>query len=115
MHKRNGMAICSVLMFIVAIVTGYARLNVYTLGVEIVIFAFIFSMFTVYGNRAASVGTACLLIMILMMEKALQPSQIIGYSAIIWAGSVWYTIFKRYLFYHKAIPGSATGFRRKHA
>ncbi|MEO6523127.1 MAG: FUSC family membrane protein [Mucilaginibacter sp.] len=92
MHKRNGMAICSALMFIVAIATGFARLNVFTMGVEIVIFAFFFSMFTVYGNRAASVGTSCLLIMILMMEKALQPSEILEYSATILAGSIWYTL-----------------------
>lgn len=92
MHKRNGMLICSALMFIVAIITGFARLNVFTLGTEIVIFAFFFSMFTVYGNRAASIGTACLLIMILMMEKALQPSQVLGYSATILAGSIWYTL-----------------------
>jgi len=92
MHKRNAMAICSALMFVVAIATGFARLNVFTMGVEIVIFAFFFSMFTVYGNRAASVGTSCLLIMILMMEKALQPSEILEYSATILAGSIWYTL-----------------------
>ncbi len=92
MHKRNGMMICSILMFMVAIATGFARLNMFTLGFEIVVFAFFFSMFTVYGNRAASVGTACLLIMILMMEKALKPPEVLGYSATILAGSAWYTV-----------------------
>jgi uncharacterized membrane protein (TIGR01666 family) len=92
MHKRNGMLICSLLMFMVAIATGFARLNMYTMGLEIVVFAFIFSMFTVYGNRAASVGTACLLIMILMMEQALKPAQIVGYAATILAGCLWYTL-----------------------
>ncbi len=97
-HKRNGMFICSGLMFVVAIITGFARLNVYTLGAEIVVLAFVFSMFTVYGNRAASVGTACLLIMILMMEKELKPSEILGYSATILAGSVWYTLLSMAFF-----------------
>ncbi|WP_448698761.1 FUSC family membrane protein [Mucilaginibacter sp. AW1-3] len=92
MHKRNGMLICSGLMFLVAILTGFARLDVYTLGAEIVILSFFFSMFTVYGNRAASVGTSCLLIMILMMEKQLKPGEILGYSATILAGSIWYTL-----------------------
>ena len=91
-HKRNGMLVCNLLMFVVAIVTGFARMNVFTLGTEIVTFAFIFSMFTVYGNRAASVGTACLLIMILMMDKALLPTQVLGYSATILAGGVWYML-----------------------
>ncbi|EHQ30754.1 FUSC family membrane protein [Mucilaginibacter paludis] len=91
-HKRNGMLICGLLMFIVAIATGFARLNVVSMGIEIVALAFFFSMFTVYGNRAASIGTACLLIMILMMEKALLPSEVLGYSATIWVGSIWYTL-----------------------
>jgi uncharacterized membrane protein YccC len=91
-HKRNGMLICNALMFVVAIVTGFARMNVFTLGVEIVAFAFIFSMLTVYGNRAASIGTSSLLIMVLMMDKALEPSQVLGYSATILAGGVWYML-----------------------
>lgn len=89
-HKRNGMIICNLLMFAVAIITGFARMNMYTMGLEIVVLAFVFSMFTIYGNRAASIGTACLLIMVLMMDKALEPSQVLGFSAIILAGGVWY-------------------------
>ncbi len=91
-HKRNGMLVCNLLMLIVAIITGFARMNVYTLGLEIVVLAFIFSMFTVYGNRAASVGTSCLLIMVLMMDKELEPSQVLGYSLTIFGGGVWYML-----------------------
>ena len=76
----------------VAVITGFARMNVFTLGAEIVAFAFIFSMLTVYGNRAASIGTSCLLIMVLMMDRALAPSEVLGYSATILAGGVWYML-----------------------
>jgi uncharacterized membrane protein (TIGR01666 family) len=89
-HKRNGMLICNLLMFAVAIITGFARMSVYTLGIEIVVLAFVFSMFTVYGNRATSIGMSSLLVMILMMDKVLEPSQVLGYSATILAGGVWY-------------------------
>lgn len=41
-HKRNGMLICGLLMFIVAIATGFARLNVVSMGIEIVALAFFF-------------------------------------------------------------------------
>jgi uncharacterized membrane protein (TIGR01666 family) len=92
MHKRNAMAICNGLIFGIAVITGFARLNLYTLGAEIVIFSFLFSMFTVYGNRAASVGTACLLIMIFMMDKAIKPEDVVSYSATILAGGVWYML-----------------------
>src|ERR1700754_277195 len=54
-HKRNSMAVGNLCLFLVAVITGFARLNIYMLGLEITLFSFIFSMFTVYGNRAASV------------------------------------------------------------
>ena len=92
-HKRNAMAVCNLCIFIVAIITGFARLNVITLGIEITILAFVFSMFTVYGNRAAAIGTAALLMMIFMIEKALKPGEVILYSLIATAGGIWYMLF----------------------
>jgi uncharacterized membrane protein YccC len=77
MHKRNAMAIGNLILFAVAVITGFARLNVYTLGFEVVLFSFLFSMFTVYGNRAASVGTSALLVMIFMMDKAEKPGDVV--------------------------------------
>jgi uncharacterized membrane protein (TIGR01666 family) len=92
-HKRNGMAIGNIFLFIVAVTTGFARLNVFTLGLEITLFSFIFSMFTVYGNRAASVGTSALLVMIFMMDKEAKPDQVLILSATILAGGIWYLLF----------------------
>jgi uncharacterized membrane protein YccC len=92
MHKRNAMLICNASIFAIAIITGFARLNLYTLGIEIALFSFLFSMFTVYGNRAASVGTASLLIMIFMMDKANKPDEVLAYSATLLAGGVWYML-----------------------
>lgn len=97
-HKRNAMAVGNLCLFQVAVTTGFARLNVYTLGLEITLFSFLFSMFTVYGNRAASVGTSSLLIMIFMMDKALAPSQVLMYSATILLGGVWYMVFSLVFF-----------------
>ncbi|WP_183559103.1 FUSC family protein [Mucilaginibacter sp. SP1R1] len=97
-HKRNSMAVGNLCLFLVAAITGFARLNIFTLGLEITLFSFIFSMFTVYGNRAASVGTSSLLIMIFMMDKALPASGVLAYSAIILAGGIWYMIFSLVFF-----------------
>ncbi|WP_214070321.1 FUSC family membrane protein [Mucilaginibacter sp. dw_454] len=97
-HKRNGMLTGNLCLFIVAVTTGFARLNVVTLGLEVTAFSFLFSMFTVYGNRAASVGTAALLVMIFMMDKQIVPNEIISYSATILAGGVWYMIFSLIFF-----------------
>src|SRR5438105_1117259 len=71
MHRRNGMAISALISFSVTFITGFARMHPYVLGVEILLFSFFFSMFAIYGNRATSVGTAALLIMILMIDRPL--------------------------------------------
>ncbi|HMG11494.1 MAG TPA: hypothetical protein VK609_23425, partial [Mucilaginibacter sp.] len=57
-HKRNSMGVGNLCLFVVAAITGFARLNIFTLGLEITVFSFLSSMFTVYGNRAASIGTS---------------------------------------------------------
>ena len=93
LYKRNAMAIGNICLFLVAITTGFARLNVYALGLEITLFSFLFSMFTVYGNRAASVGTSALLVMIFVIDKGLKPGEVIDFSAIILAGGTWYMVF----------------------
>ncbi|OOQ62287.1 FUSC family protein [Mucilaginibacter pedocola] len=97
-HKRNAMAIANGLLFAVSLITGFARLNVFTLGLEITVFSFLFSMLTVYGNRAASVGTSALLIMIFMMDKAVPPPELPIFCATILMGGLWYMIFSLIFF-----------------
>jgi uncharacterized membrane protein (TIGR01666 family) len=97
-YKRNSMALGNIGILIVAITTGFARLNIYTLGIEIVSFSFIFSMLIVYGARAASVGTSCLLVMVLLMAKAAKPAEVLPYSFEVMAGGVWYMLFSMVFF-----------------
>jgi uncharacterized membrane protein (TIGR01666 family) len=97
-HKRNAMAIGNAILLAVALITGYARFNVFTLGLEITVFSFIFSMLTVYGNRAASIGTSALLVMIFMMDKAVPPPEVPVFSLTILAGGLWYMVFSLVFF-----------------
>lgn len=92
-HRRNGMFATVASGFVVAIVTGFARMNDYTLGLEILLFGFLFSMLAVYGNRATSVGTAALLIMILTLDRPLNASGVLREAGLILIGSVWYSVF----------------------
>jgi len=92
-HKRNAMAICNICIFVVAVVTGFARMNVITLGIEIAIFSFLFSMLIVYGTRAAAVGMGSLLMMVFMIEKGLPANQILTYSLQVTLGGIWYLTF----------------------
>ena len=97
-HKRNAMLIGNLCLFLVAVITGFARLNIFVLGAVITLLSFIFSLFTVYGNRAASVGTCALLSMIFMIDKSVTVAQVVPYSATILVGGIWYMIFSLIFF-----------------
>lgn len=90
LNKRNGMLICAVLLFIIATLTSFARLNIYVLGIEIALAAFFFSMFNVYGARAAGVGNAALLLLILTMDNPIAPADIWMHSTLVLIGGLWY-------------------------
>ena len=91
-HKRNGMMACAAFAFIIAVVTAFARVNVYSLGIEIVAVTFLFSMFTVYGARASSVGNGAVLIMILTMDKPIATNAIIPHALLILGGGIFYLL-----------------------
>lgn len=92
LHRRNGMLFCSAFAFAVALITPFARLNDYTMGLEVALVTFFFSMFNVYGNRATSVGNAAILIMILIMDKPLTPAEVLPHALYIFGGGIFYTI-----------------------
>ncbi len=97
-HKRNSMIICCLLLFLVSLITGYVQFNPFFLGLEVIFFSFLFSMLAVYGNRASSIGTCALLIMIFMIEKRMEPQQVLSSSLQIVAGGIWYTLFSLLFF-----------------
>src|ERR1700694_4040581 len=91
LHRRNGMLFCTGFAFLVAVITGFAQRNIVTMGLEVALVSFFFSMFNVYGNRATSVGNAAILIMILTMERPIPPAQILPHASLILAGGLFYT------------------------
>lgn len=97
-HRRNAMLITAALITLIFIVVGLTNSNVYFTAILIVCFSFIFSMFFVYGTRAASIGTAVLLIMVLSIDDIRPWQEVLFSSALILAGSIWYTLLS-YFFY----------------
>lgn len=91
-HRKNALFITSALVFCVAAFTSLARLNMYTMALEIILVSFFFSMFTVYGNRATSVGNAVILVMILTMDTPTEIVNVVPHAALILAGGIFYTI-----------------------
>jgi len=91
-HKRNGMLFCNIFVFISAFLTGMVNDNPLLLGLLILVSCFIFTMFSVYGSRATSVGFAALLIMILQMTKVVPSEQVFKESLLILSGGIWYMV-----------------------
>lgn len=97
-HRRNAMLITTALITLIFIVVGLTNSNVYSTAILIVCFSFIFSMFFVYGTRAASIGTAVLLVMVLSIDDIRPWQEVIFSSGLILGGSIWYTLLS-YFFY----------------
>jgi uncharacterized membrane protein (TIGR01666 family) len=97
-HKRNGMLYCNIFIFISAVLTGLFNGNIILLGILILAASFIFTMFSVYGSRAASVGFAALLLMILRMTNITPSGEVLEDSLLILGGGVWYMLVALLLF-----------------
>src|SRR5688572_6741237 len=97
-HKRNSMLICCLFIFIVSLITAFARVSEFLMGLEVVVFSFLFSMFIVYGNRAASIGSAALLVMILSMDTVIAPGEALEHAALVVGGGIWYLLISLLLY-----------------
>ena len=91
-HKRNGMLYCIFFTFLTTLLTGFVNSNNYLMGLLIILTSFIFTMFSVFGNRAAALGTAALLVMVLRMDKIVPPLTNLLDSLLVLAGGVWYML-----------------------
>lgn len=92
-HKRNGMLFANLFIFLTAVLTGLLNKFPVLVGIEIVALCFFFSMFSVFGNRATSIGTAALVIMILHLDEQRSLSQNLENALLIVAGGLWYMLF----------------------
>lgn len=89
-HKRNGMLAATLLIGLMALLTGVLHPWTWLLGLEVVGASFVFTMLLVYGARAGAVGTAGLLISILMLERPIPLAEVPAYAGKVVAGGLWY-------------------------
>lgn len=97
-HRRNAMLLTVVLITLISVLVGISNTNIYFTGVVLVVFSFAFSMFFVFGQRAASIGTSALLIMVLSIDDIRPWNEVLVYAGLICNGSLWYTLLS-YTFY----------------
>src|SRR5271170_3795386 len=68
-HRRNAMIVCDIIVFVVAVCTGFATSNPPVLGLMLFTFCFLFAMIGVYGTRVSSIGLAALFVMVLNIDR----------------------------------------------
>ncbi|PYF76958.1 FUSC family protein [Pedobacter nutrimenti] len=91
-HRRNAMLITTGLITLLSVLVGLTNKNVYFTGFFLFVCSFVFSMFFLYGTRAAAIGTATLLIIVLSIDDIRPWSEVLRYGSLVLAGSLWYTI-----------------------
>ncbi len=91
-HKRNGLIISTVLIFITALGTGLLLPFWPLLTVWVGLCSFFYSMLLIYGNRGGNIGLGCLLVMVSLMAESYSWRQAIEVSFLILSGSVWYAL-----------------------
>ena len=97
-HRRNAMLITAASIFLCSFIIGISNQNHLLTALVILIGTFIFSMLFCYGVRAASIGTASLLIIVLGIDDTRSWQEEITYCLLILAGGIWYTALS-YLVY----------------
>jgi uncharacterized membrane protein (TIGR01666 family) len=92
-HRINGMAAGILVVFLVVVIAGYSAPFHWLIGVEVIVFTFLFAMFGVYGARADGIGLIGLVAFILTYGVARVGQQIPIHTALYFAaGGVWYAL-----------------------
>ena len=98
-HRKNGMAVCTALIFVVCLITGYTAPYPVALGIWVAIACFIFSIIGVYGGRVIAIGIAALLVMVLNMNKPGHGWTVLLNAVYIAAGGLWYMLLSLVLYH----------------
>ncbi|WP_052323727.1 FUSC family membrane protein [Flavihumibacter sp. ZG627] len=97
-HRKNGMVAALVLIFIMALLTGFAMNWPVLLALLIGVMGFACSIIGVYGVRVAAVGVAGLLVMILSIDERNNTDDVIRNAFLVAAGGLFYLILSLLLY-----------------
>ena len=97
-HRINGMVATLLLIFVLALITGLSMSYFWLLAALIGVLGFACSMIGVYGARAASVGSAGLLVMILSIDERYDNAQVLRNALLVSAGGLFYLVMSLLLY-----------------
>jgi len=91
-HRRNALLATLFLFFVTTLLTQLINKYPILIGLELLIFGFIFGMFATWGPRAAAVGTSTLIMIFLSISETGNTSDFLEYSLFVTLGGAWYTL-----------------------
>jgi uncharacterized membrane protein YccC len=91
-HRRNALLATLFLFFVSTLITQLLNRYPILIGLELLIFGFIFGMFSTWGTRAAAVGTSTLIMVFLSIIETGSENNFIEYSLFVTIGCAWYTL-----------------------
>ena len=97
-HRRNGMIACVVIIFFASLLTGLVSQSPILTGILVFVFCFVFSLMSIYGTRASSIGVNALLVMVLNIDRPHQGWEVLINACYILAGGTWYTVLSLLLY-----------------
>lgn len=91
-HRRLGIIYCTIISVITILVTALANDYLYMMTVVIAGLSFLFSMFSVFNARAATVGMMGILIMLINIDAQFPFHEEMMYLGLFVIGAVWYML-----------------------
>ncbi len=93
LHKRNGLLISTVLIFLTALGTGLLLPHTALLTVWVALCSMFYSMLLIYGNRGGNIGIGGLLVMVsIMAESYVSWQMAVQVALLTLSGSIWYSL-----------------------
>jgi uncharacterized membrane protein (TIGR01666 family) len=96
-HRRNGLLVCNLLIFVVALITGMVEPFHWLFMIVLPVCCFVFSMIGVYGARATSIGMAGLFVLVLQTQHHYTGWEIVYNALLILAGGTWYILLSLFV------------------
>lgn len=91
-HRRMGMIYCTILCIFTVVITALLNNSLIAMTLAIGTLSFLFSMFAVFNARAATVGTMCVLIMLINVDDIYTFKEELTYLLYFIIGACWYMI-----------------------
>lgn len=91
-HRKFGMVYCTLLGSITILITALCNDILPLMTIIIAVLAFLFSMLAVFNARAATIGTMCILIMLINIDDVHTLKEEMSYLIYFLIGASWYML-----------------------